>query len=172
MSDDCQVAFISRCIFIKAAFSNSDTLTAHSFCDIPPRHQSLLSGSPIKAEVLAGCSDPPRLYLVNGGELTPTSAEREKISGCSHPLCLSIHLHVMRLSVYCSKNTCSKPPISIYSHATTWKHPCIIWLPARNLSVHSHTHTHSLTCWAMVVIFSKVLYYLSFHQAFDIISLC
>ena len=51
-------------------------LTAHSFCGIPPRHQSLLSGSPIKAEGRLAARALPCLHLVNGRELTPISAER------------------------------------------------------------------------------------------------
>lgn len=37
-------------------------LAAHSFCRIPPRHQRLLSGSPIKAEGLAGLLGPSLVY--------------------------------------------------------------------------------------------------------------
>lgn len=56
---NCQVLLIRRHIFIQEAFKSTDMLTAHSFCCIPPRHQSLLSDSPIKAEGLASCSSPP-----------------------------------------------------------------------------------------------------------------
>lgn len=55
-------------------------LTVHSFCGIPPRHQSLLSDSPIKVEGgWLAATALPCLHLVNGGELTPISAGREKL---------------------------------------------------------------------------------------------
>ena len=76
LSENCQVGLISGYIFIKAAFGSADMLTAHSFCGIPPRHQSLLSGSPIKAEGRLAARALPCLHLVNGRELTPISAER------------------------------------------------------------------------------------------------
>lgn len=91
LSEDCQVGLISGYIFIKAAFGSADMLTAHSFCGIPPRHQSLLSGSPIKAEGRLAARALPCLHLVNGRELTPISAERGGggNSGDTHCLRLS-----------------------------------------------------------------------------------
>ena len=68
---------ISRRVFVKAARRSTDALTAHSFCSIPPRHQSLLSGKRIKAEGRPAAPALPCLHLVNDRELTPISVERE-----------------------------------------------------------------------------------------------
>lgn len=86
---------------------------------------------------------------------------------CLHAL-LKTQFHPYMLKV----TSCSSPTQHEYA---TWKHPCIITLPARSLSACSPKHTPASTQssarWKIMVISTNIPTLLHFKQAFDLATL-
>lgn len=129
---NCRVAAITRCIFIKKRKkerSRADMLTAHSFCSIPPRHQALLSGRPIKAEGSRRLC--LRLRLVNGREVTPIRGEKGEKNSSNLFLLLSCILMAVILTL------CTE--LSIYTtilHTLRWRTVHLLSTGIRTGEIH------------------------------------
>lgn len=86
-SDNCQVALISRCMFIKEAFKECRHASSTFLLPHSSKAPALIIGQPYKSGGVGRAARAlPCLHLVNGGELTPISVERsgkKKLQRCT-----------------------------------------------------------------------------------------